>query len=280
MINYITPLIKSIITIFGIVLAILSIFKDWKFYKRSTTKNRNINQLLINGWVSFGILSVIAIWLNPFVENKANENIKNSLVPDVNIEILEKTNSQIVISIQATHKITHISTLSLKLNIPGVFKDFTIKTLDRAEKCEIHSSFLVGDYKGTLAETIHIWCKDLVPSAFIRAVINYSPTLPRPIYGSENTPYEEIFMPVMDLHDFAKCTYTWLYQGTNLTETKYINLNYLEFIQKDNENLLYHFQGIRFEEAVKKHNPEYTNPHKARFTKKWLENLEESRKDW
>ena len=171
-------------------------------------------------------------------------------------------------------------TLSFKFNIPGVFENFNIKTLDRAEKCKIHNSFSVGDYKGTLAETIHVWCGDLVPSAFIRAEINYSPTLPRLIYGSENTPYEEMFTPVMDLHDFVKCTYTWLYKGTNITETKYLSLKNLKFIQKDNENLLYHFQGIRFEEAVKKHNPNYTNPHKARFTKKWLEKLEESRRDW
>ncbi len=68
MINYIPLVIKSIISLFGVVLAILSIFKDWKFYKRNTNVNKNINQVLIKLWILFGLISVLSIWLNPFIE--------------------------------------------------------------------------------------------------------------------------------------------------------------------------------------------------------------------
>lgn len=278
--NNIPLLLKSIITILGITLAIASIFKDWKFYKRNTINNKKINQTLIKLWVIFGILSVAGIWLNPFFEKQAEKKLKTSLKPDVNIEIHEKSDSQVVFSIQATHKKTIIKTLSLKFNIPGVFKNFNLETLDRIGKCEIYPSFQAGNAQGTTTETVHVWCENLSLNSYIKTEIDYSPTLPRPIPGSENTPYEEIYMPVMDLHDYSKCAYTWIFQGEEITERKYINLKNLKFIQKDNANLLHHFQGIRFEEAVKKHNPNYKNPYKARFTKEWLEKLEEDRKNW
>ncbi len=276
MIDYLPLVSKTIITLLGVGLAVLSIIKDWKFYK----KNTNINQIIIKGWLIFGIISVVSIWLNPYLEKQAEVKLKTSLRPDVNIEINEKNDSQIILSIQATHKKTIIKTLSLKFNLPGVFNDFSLKTLDRVGKCNINSSFQAGNSQGTTTETVHVWCDNLSPNSFVRAEINYSPTLPRPIPGSENTAYEEIYMPVMDLHDYSKSAYTWLFQGEEIIETKYINLESLKFIQKDNENLLYHFQGIRFEEEVKKHNPNYENPHKKRFTKEWLKKLERDRKDW
>ena len=227
-----------------------------------------------------GIFSISLIWFTPFLERQVEEKSKNELRPDVIVEIHENGTSQVVFSIQATHKKTLIKTLSLNFHIPGVFKNFNLKTRDRVGKCDIYSSFQAGNSQGTTTETVHVWCENLSPNSFMKAEINYSPTLPRPIPGSENTPYEEIYMPVMDLHDYSKCAYTWIFQGEEITETKYINLENLKFIQEDNENLLYHFQGIRFEEEVKKHNPDYKNPHKNRFTKEWLEQLERDRKDW
>lgn len=275
MIDYLPLVLKTIITFLAVGLAVLSIIKDCKFYK----KNTNINQLIIKWWLIFGIISAISIWLNPYLEKQAEVKLKTSLRPDVNIEINETTDSQIILSIEATHKNTIIKTLSLKFNIPGVFNDFNLKTIDRVGKCNINSSFQ-ADSQGAITETVHVWCDNLSPNSFVRAEINYSSTLPRPIPGSENTEYEEIYMPVMDLHDYSKCAYTWLFLGEEITEIKYINLESLKFIQKDNENLLYHFQGIRFEEEVKKHNPNYENPYKKRFTKEWLKKLERDRKDW
>lgn len=280
MIDYLPLVVKTIITFLSVSLAVLSIIKEWKFYKKNTNINRKINQCIIKWWLIFGIISVGSIWLNPYLEKQAEVKLKTSLRPDVNIEINENTDSQIILSIQATHKKTIIKTLSLKFNIPGVFNDFTLNTLDRVGNCHIKSAFQAGNSQGTTTETVHVWCDNLSPNSFVSAEINYSPTLHRPIPGSENTAHEEIYMPVMDLHDYSKCAYTWLFQGEEITETKYINLESLKFIQKDNENLLYHFQGIRFEEVVKKHNPNYENPHKNRFTKEWLEKLERDRKDW
>ena len=267
MYNNIPLILKSIITIAGIALTILSIFKDWKFYKL--------------GWIFFAILSVAAIWLNPFFEKQVEEELKNEHRPDVTVEIRENGNSQVVISIQATIKKTLIKTLSLKFNIPGVFKTYNLTDLDRVGECNIYNYFLARVNQEIIAETIHIWCENLSPNSYMRAEINYTPTLPRLIPGSKNTPFEEIYMPLMDLHDYSKSVYTWIFRGEEIIESKYINLKDLEFIKKDNENLLYNFQGIRFEEFMRKNiNPEYDNPKKYRFTKEWLEKLEEDRKDW
>ncbi|MFC1542113.1 hypothetical protein ACFL50_06670, partial [Candidatus Latescibacterota bacterium] len=219
------------------------------------------------------------IWISPFLEKQAEIKFKNTLKPDIIFDIREKSESQIFFSIQTTHRKTLIKTLSLKFDIPGCFKDYNLDKIERAGKFNINNSFSIGG-QDTTAETIHVWCENLYPNSFVRARINYTPTLPRLIPGSEHTPYEEIYMPIMDLHDYSKCVYTWIFQGEEITETKYINLKNLEFIQKDNENLLYIYQGIDYEKTVRKLYPEYENPQKHYYTEEWLEKREEERKNW
>ncbi len=271
---------KSIITLSAVLLAVFSIFKDWKFFDRRTKNNQAINKGLITGWIIFGIFSVLIIWINPYLDILEEKQLKEKLKPDINITFYERKKDQIVLDIQPTHKETTISSLSLKFNIPGVFDDFNPETVDRIGKYKLHPSFSSGINSETIAETVHIWIEKLPPTSYFRVEVDYIPTKPRPIPGSENTKYEEIYMPIMDLHDIIRCDYTWFFKGKEQRESKYINLAALNFIKEDNKNVLYNFQGIKFEEMLKKQNPNYVNPRKARFTKKWLTDLEESRKDW
>ena len=280
MVNYIIPFVNTLITIYAIILAVLSINKDWKYYKRNTKQNRDINKKLIKGWIFFGFLSIILIWLNPFVEKKINENLKRRLKPNIDFEIIEQSDSELILSIQSGDSQTIIKTLSLKFNIPGVFKGFNLKKIDRIGKYNIYSSFQVGTGQDTTAEIVYVWFENIQPNSYCNISIYFSPTLPRPIPGSENTKYEKLYMPVMDLHDYSKCIYTWMFQGDETLEVLYKNLSNLSFIKKDNENLLHNFQGIEYENFVRKYNPNYNHHEKYHFTEEWLNKLEEERKDW
>ncbi len=276
------PLIsKSILTIFAVFLVIVSIFKDWKLFDRRTKNNQKINKFLVKSWIIFGCFSVLMVWVDPYFESLIQNQLKEKLKPDLNITFIERKNDQIVFDILPTHEETTISSLSLKFEIPGVFDKFNPETVDRIGEYKLHpSSFIAGANNDSIAETVHVWIEKLPPTSYFRAEVDYIPTKPRAIPGSENTKYEEIYMPVMDLHDIIRCDYIWFFKGKEQRESKYINLAELNYIKEDNENVLYNYQGIKFEEAVKKQNPNYVNPHKVRFTKKWLTEREESRKDW
>ncbi len=226
---------------------------------------------------------------NCFMQDQLDQEkitIKKELIhlkPSVNIEIYEKSNDRIVFEIQSQNtKGAPIQDLFLKLHLPGVFKNYTIDNKDNVGLCEIYSEWIsaIGSPKEIISEKIMFSCQSLMPKGFIRVTINYSPTMLRPISGSENTSYEKMYMPLMDLHDYAPCHYTWLHRGTLKEEKKYVSLKHLGYIKKDNSNLLKIFRQEDFYDFLKQRGKDVENPFIKKYTEAWLTELEESRKDW
>lgn len=224
-----------------------------------------------------------------FMQDQLNQEkitLKKELIrlkPSVNIEIREKSNDKIVFEIQSQNtKGAPIENLFLKLHLPGVFKDYTIENKDYVGSCEIHSEWIsaVGMPKDITSEKIIFSCQSFMPKGFIRVTINYSPTMPRLISGTENTSYEKNYMPLMDLHDYAPCNYTWFFRGNLKEENIYISLKHLGYIKKDNSNLLKIFRREDFHDSLKQQGKDVENPFIKIYTEAWLTELEESRKDW
>ena len=105
------------------------------------------NKGFIKSAISVCIFTVFLIWMTPFLNKKADELLKSSLKPNVNVEIYEKGNTQIGFSIEATHKNTSIKTLSLKFDIPGLFKDYRFTIQDRVGDCTINHTPRMGNIK-------------------------------------------------------------------------------------------------------------------------------------
>jgi hypothetical protein len=280
--NITSLLLKTLASLCVTLVAIISLLKVWKFFDRRTSANEIINKFLIKGWIFYGLLSIAIIWIDPFLQSRAENDIKNDLKPEVEIELYENSKSQIGFSVRHINESTKIDDLSFKFDIPGTFINSEIKNIDKIENYRITSVFRsgIGSPRETIVEKVHIWCSNVLPKGFLRGEINFSPTLPRPIPGSEGTPYEESYMPVMDLHDFSTYVYTWVFKGNVQEESKCMDLRGLECVKKDNENLLFNFQQLRMEKAIRKFNPSFKSEFREIYTKEWLEKMEEERRDW
>lgn len=278
---YILLIIKSFITFLAVILAILSIFKEWKHHKRNTIKNKLINKYLIFGWIIFGFFSVLSIWITPNINNKIIKYRKDILKPDVTFEISEISNSQLQVNISTdSNNKVRIQTLNINFDLPGSFKSYNIKKSFRVGNCNVSNTLKNGLDSIITSEFINLYCENLNKNSFISILIDYYPTKPILLSQIDTKAPDIYYMPIMDLRDYSKCEYTWLYEGNEIVETEYIKLSDLDFIKKDNINMINARRKFEYVEKQLKLKNSTKISYKTKYTEDWLDSLEESRKDW
>lgn len=155
-----------------------------------------------------------------------------------------------------------ITVFHTKFDIPGTLTSSEVNHSELLEPCTISESFKVGGSDNIWAQTVKIRCSQIQPGAFFRARLYIRRTEPMPVPGSEILPESERpwFNPLMDLHDYSRIEYSWLFNGTEETERTYLDLTHLAYIISDNANLAAQFSS-------------FSNPVALRA-------MEESRKNW
>lgn len=191
------------------------------------------------------IAALLTMWGIERSIDKQNKNIaeeKNNKRPNVEIIIEELTKNKIQVYIQASDSnLVPIETLFFKFDIPG-----TYISSDQHYSDNIESYLFANVFKGsvnniTTCETIFGQAKGILPNAYLTVNILFEPTTLIPISGRElleNSNYPTHYVPLMDLHDYSKIVYTWSFNGEIQIEYKYLDLTNLQYIQKDNLELV------------------------------------------
>ena len=276
--------IEATKTILALIVGIASIavlIRDWQYGDRRTKKYHQLTKWIIIAWGISSILSAILILIEPHLKTNLIKHEKSKLRPEVKINIQE-TADEILITLESSKAYSGIiDDLFFKFDIPVIFKAVNINNRQKVGNVDIYPTFLVSVGNDTIAQTVQIICKTIFPNGFFRARIAYAPTKVRPVPGSERRGYDFKYMPLMDLHDYSRILYTWKYKDEQIAETKYFDLSFLDYIKRDNANLL---KVMRNEEFWKRINPPDLNKIldsvRTKWSTDWLSEFEKRRRDW
>lgn len=235
--------LKTIATIGTIILAILSSVNSAKYLKYL---------------IFFGILSVLLVWFDPFLQQLADDALKKKVKPTMSITFSERNDQQLYIElISKNSEGTQVDDLYFKFDVPGEFISFDEKHKDKIRSCSVSHSWLagVGNPMIITATTVYIHCSGIMPNGYLSLNVNFKPTGDLPIPGRElikDLKYPTHYTPLMDLHDNSPITYSWTFKGNSIIEKNSIDLEHLNYIKKDNEQMVKQLQWHDDLETVKK----------------------------
>jgi hypothetical protein len=274
-------ILKALVSILGVAQAI-KLLRDWKFHDKRTKEYRKLTKIVLFLMVCAPVLLILLLWIEPTIQRRVEGIQRKSMKPLVDLKLREASESNIVVELLAPNtNASPIQDLFYKFDIPGEFISAEIQSKQGVERCEVSESHLasIGKEDGgweVIAQTIHIHCRSIFPGGYVRVVTKYSPTRPRPVPGSGALGYtNEITMPLMDLRDYTRCLYSWLFRGSAELECNYVVLTNLAYIANDNTNLLWFRRGAGFYERVG-----ITNSDPRVYDDKWLQEYERNRRDW
>ena len=274
-------LTKTLVSLFAVVISAMMLIRDWKYYDKRTREFHKRTKIVLVLMCCAAGGSIALLWTEPWLQKRADSHLRQMLTPGIDLTVREVGESNIVIELSAPGTNTSpIQDLFYNFDIPGEFIVAEVQTKVGVESCEISDSHLasIGSESGmqVIAQTIHIHCRSFFPGGFVRMLTRYCPTRPRPIPGSAAAGYTNmIYMPLMDLRDYTRCLYSWLYKGSAELECKYVVLTNLAYIANDNTNLIWGMRGAGFYERVG-----ITNPDPRVYDDKWLQEYEFKRKEW
>jgi hypothetical protein len=274
-------IIKSTITLL-ITIPNIVIYYQKQLNKDNLFYNKTIRMLIVLYYIGL-ILSILYIWLESPISKRIEIGEIYRIEPKITIKIHEYPEHLDIRLISKSSNSIPIEDLFFKFDIPGKFINSIIIDKNKCENCNISSSFyIIICGNDTIAETVYIRCRTIFPQAFIHIRINYSPTIIRVIPGAENKfTKRNTHMPIMDLHDYSKCIYSWSYKGDKKITEKYIDLRYLKYIQNDNDNLIQLWIRTGFyKRYVLPKLKEKSNKDAEYYTKIFLDSMERERKNW
>ncbi len=174
-------------------------------------------------------------WSKSELDKEEKIQVAN-LRPKVKIELSENSISNLRVEITSLNKNSEkIENLFLKFDLPGVYDTISNIHKERVGEYKITPNFLCGSGNQTNAETIHISIKDLYTTGYLSFSIIYKPTRTR---TQKSEFYEMSVFPLMDLHDISRYSIFWKYKGVTQKDDYYLDLSNLEFIKKDNQQLI------------------------------------------
>lgn len=260
--------------------AIILLFRDWKHYDKRTIRYKQITKVVMMILALTAILSTCLLWLDPWIQNKINTHELNSARPQITLEFIERSDTQVVFEVYypATNT-APVDDLFFKFDIPGDYLASDISNKDKMESCVVSSTSLLGD---GLAETVHVHCKSIFPQGVARGVVTFDRTRIRSIPNSvELWHANERYLPFLDLHDYSRCRFSWTHNGTPQMEQFYVSLTNLHYIREDNKNLIEASCYDEFYDGLTDSagNP-VTNPDPVKYNDFWIREREEKRKNW
>lgn len=190
------------------------------------------------------------------IKHEIEQQEKVDKKPQIDITLIELNDSIIQFTVKSFDKnLIPIDNLFFKFDIPGEYVSQTGKFKERIESYSILNSFLAGIDNETICETIHCQFNNILTEGFFRINIIYRPTQPLPIKGRDllkRKDYPTHYIPIMDLHDYSRIFYTWTFNGETQTEINYLDLSHLEYIRKDNEEMIRQIDWFHDDESIKK----------------------------
>ncbi len=222
----------------------------------STDSEKYIRYLIL-----FSILSILFVWVNPILTKLSDNKLKNALRPKISIEFHENGTHQLSVNIFSEKpKGSQIRDLDFKFDVPGEFIDYKEKIKDKVGNVSVsHYPLAKVGTQGTairtiIATTVYIHCSSLMPNGNLALTIDFKPTGDLPIPGRDllkNSNYPTHYTPLMDLHDYSPITYSWTFNGNTIVEKDSVNLEDLNYIKKDNEELVKQVKWYPDLESVK-----------------------------
>jgi hypothetical protein len=255
----------------------------WRYPDKRTTIYHRYRGTLVLSWIVVILLNLFAL---PVLSDVRDYQAKVKLRPRVQIDI-QQSLDYIAFSMAApdSNQVT-IDDLFFKFDLPGQVISTLTDHKDKIDHCGLFVAFSSSVANDTVAQTMHVHCRTMLPGAYLRVNINYRRTAERPIPGSDllkdSTLKKQFrYVPVMDLHDYSRALYTWQFKGESVSELEYYNLRHLEYIQSDNENLL---RMWRHEDFYTHANPpnlqQILDSLRTRWSDSSLQASEWQRRDW
>lgn len=235
--------LETIAIVCAIILAILNFANSEKYIKYL---------------ILFGIVSVVIIWLNPLLQQLIDKQLIKTQKPELNIEFSERDNQQLYIGIFSKNaKGTQIDDLHFKFDVPGEFISCIEKHKEKMGNSSVSHSMLaaVGNPAVVIATTIHVHCSAIMPNGSLSLIVDYKTTGDLPISERElikDPKYPTHYTPLMDLHDYSPITYSWTFNGNSIIEKNSVNLENLDYIKKDNYQMVKQLKWHKDLESVKK----------------------------
>lgn len=198
----------------------------------------------------------------------------------MNVSFYEELNEVIVTFESIAQNQTIIKDVFFKFDIPGKILKTCISRREKVKDVTTLKCFLAAMENDTTAETFHVYANTIFPGGFFRINISFIPTDSIVIPGSENTSFKKKYLPVMDLHDFSRLIITWDFNSISQTEIDYIDLRCLNWTIKDNNNVL---ASWRLKDMINMIPPKLNkilDSLQNKYSDKWLEEMELSRRDW
>jgi hypothetical protein len=188
------------------------------------------------------IVGVITTFIGIFISNLVQDHRElkqiSSIEPVIEIDFQDLNDSTIYLTIRSVNKGgALIDKLFLQFDIPGVFTNYETQYQDKISNFTVSSKFSYGHGEDTLAESIIFEGNSLYSSGTIALYIYYAST-----NIISDTIEHSIFYysPTLDLHDYMPYYFYWMYNGTSKTVTGTHDMEYLEFIKKDNYSMINH----------------------------------------
>jgi hypothetical protein len=282
---------KTVISLLVAVTPIVLLWRDWRHRDKRTSNFKIITKAVLYLMLCSMILTISMLWLEPYWQIQIIKQERACLRPDILLKIREinDTNVELLIAAPATNDVP-IDELFYKFEIPGKYLNSVVKA-DKMDNYEISPFVRQSLGEEVISEVIRIHCKSIFPQGGLRINIVYVPTRSRLIPGSlEAGRTNDFVMPVMDLHNWTRCLYSWQYSGISQLECKYYCLTNLNYFLKNNTNMLATCRQDGFFEDIYAHsdpnNPtirelkEYQRSVTNQYTEKWRRDFEEERKDW
>ncbi|MCF7823799.1 MAG: hypothetical protein K9N35_06455 [Candidatus Marinimicrobia bacterium] len=226
----------------------------------------------ILGLFSGILLTIFGIYLNNLNQTRQHNKKWQELKPNIDIKMQELIDNKLLVDVSSVKtKGTKIEKLFLEFDIPGVYLGNEILYSDKIEKINVTSTFATGANNITTSETVKIQCDELYPSGSMSVSILFKPT------NLIEYPVEDklfYYFPYMDLHDFLPFYFHWSFNGVTYTERGSLDISNLNYIKKDNMNLISHDSYIKWKIADQiSHRPD------SRITKLILESNERYKRE-
>ena len=165
---------------------LLLFYRDWKTEKQRARKRYNRQTRWgFGGLIAAALAGAAGIWIDPFLQDQIANAELLATTPHPGIKIYEQSDSSVVVEISSPTTNKHLmQNLSLSFDIPGKNARCRIVDATRAENCSMTNRHLASVSHDTVAESVHLFCKSILPSGFVRARVDYERTRRRPVPGS------------------------------------------------------------------------------------------------
>ncbi len=270
-------IIIKLINFLLVICSITIIVRDWRYNDKRTRLHHKITRGIIFIWACAGFSSAFIV---PIINNKIRLLATNREKPKMNVSFYEELNEVIVTFESIAQNQTIIKDVFFKFDIPGKILKTCISRREKVKDVTTLKCFLAAMENDTTAETFHVYANTIFPGGFFRINISFIPTDSIVIPGSENTSFKKKYLPVMDLHDFSRLIITWDFNSISQTEIDYIDLRCLNWTIKDNNNVL---ASWRLKDMINMIPPKLNkilDSLQNKYSDKWLEEMELSRRDW